>query len=266
MLMIIFLTIIYFTYLNKKSQKPFLTVRKITIFATFLSLFLIQVFLFKPLLDLPIPFSFDSITIIAVGFIFGPLEGILFGWVADTIRVLIHGWSYQFLPSLMYPMIGIISGLFGLIYWNFKIIPKWKSILIFQVIIIFLFIIVFPIEYGLSIIASSKDSRMIPTLLTTIITFIFMELMFVYIIFSNHSSGNFGKNQMFMLMLITCIALFDRTMELIIRPFTQYFLGYEKNYIIALYTRILSSTYLIPTVSFTSFILIKTTTYVLGLL
>lgn len=262
MLLIIVFVSIWQALSYKKKGKSFLTVRKITIFSTFLALFLIQAFLTKSLLKLPIPFSVDSITTIAIGFIFGPLEGILFGWVADSLRVLINGWSYQFLPSLMYPMIGLIAGLFGLLYNHKGEINKWKSILILQVAIISLFTFMLPLEYMLlNGFMGSKDidKKFYATLSTTIGTLLLMEGLFLYVILNKVE-----KKEMFLLMLIIVVAYADRIMELIIRPFTQYFSGYESNYGIALFTRMLSSTYLIPSVSLASFVLIKTTFYVMN--
>lgn len=266
-LSILGITILVSSIFYKKKRVKIFTMKKIAFMASFLSFFLVQAFIFSPLLKLPIPFSFDSITTITIGFILGPLEGILFGWVADSLRVLINGWGYQLLPSLMYPLIGLISGIFGLIYKYKKVIPKWKSIVIFQIIILSLLVIIIPLEYGFLNINWKDPSVEYDTLkvsaivifITTIVTILFMEILFLFFIKNDNAD-----KELFLLLLVICIAYVDRLMELSIRPFTQYFWGYEP-YFYALFSRMISSTYLIPTVSITSFILIKTSLYVLDL-
>lgn len=264
MLIIIFSTIFISIKNYRKNNIEFLNMKKITIMSSFLSFFLIQTFLLMPLMKLPIPFSFDSITTITVAFIFGPLEGILFGWVADSLRVLINGWSYQILPSLLYPMIAIISSCFGMLYFQKKNINKNKSILIFQLAVISLFLIMLSLEFVLITTSAfdeyNKNGIFYSTLTTCVISLIFMEIIFIYLQTTEKSNKD-----LFLFVLLVCVAYLDRIIELIIRPFTEYFTGFAKIYSIALLTRILSSTYLIPTVSITSFILIKTTIYVLEL-
>ncbi len=255
--------ILFSAFFYIKKGKQFLTVKKITIMSTFLTFFLIQVFLMSPLLDLPIPFSMDSITVVTVGFIFGPLEGILFGWVADSLRVLINGWSYQLLPSLMYPMIGFIASIFGLIYWykiDFLRIKKVYLVMIFQAMLLILFFTLFIFESLLiSNVLEDEGLNLVFVFVTTIISLISMEIICYFI------AINFKSEKLLLILLIFAAIYFDRIMELIIRPFTQYFSGYESNYSIALTTRMLSSTYLIPIVTITSFMLISITNYVLEL-
>lgn len=100
----------------------------------------------------------------------------------------------------------------------------------------------------------------ITTFVFSITLFIILEIIFIVII----RGENPGTDILLISMLIL-VAFFDRLIELIIRPFTQYFSGKEKYYTVALITRVLSSTYLIPTVTITSFIMIKTSYYVMSL-
>ncbi len=263
LLMTLISSIVVSTIFYRKQNTRWLTTRKITIMSTFLAIFMIQAFVFQPLLDLPIKFSFDSITTIAVGFMFGPLEGILFGWVADTLRVLINGWSYQLLPSLMYPMIGLIAAMFGILYRRSKEFSVNTSAIIFQITILSLFIISLPLNYFLTEVVADTNSSLgidsgVPTLLVSLGTLIMVEIMFMILWF-----GDFDKKDITLITILLLTAYCDRIMELVIRPFTQYYAGYEASYIAALYTRLVSSTYLIPTVTFTSYILIKTTMYTL---
>ena len=58
----------------------------------------------------------DSVTIIVVGFLFGPLEAMVYGALADVVGVLIAGDAPMFLYALKYPLVGLISGSFGMLY------------------------------------------------------------------------------------------------------------------------------------------------------
>ncbi len=253
----------------RKSGKRFLTVSKVVIFATYLAFFLVQAFVMSPLLKLPVPFSVDCITTIAVGFIFGPLEGILFGWVADTMRVLINGWSYQLLPSLMYPMIGLIAAIFGILYRKYEELPNWLSLVLFQSVIFIIVMILIPMDYFLVDFAGkhleSSDSYLekliayqLPGLLSAIACLAVMEGIYITLYVFK-----WNQRDIILLTLLLLSSAADRIMEITIRPFTQYFTGYETIYLVSLYTRILSSSYLIPSVAFTSFALIKVSIYAL---
>lgn len=267
----IILGIVLSVIIYRKTDRKFLTANKITLMASFMAFFLVQAFIMSPLLKLPVPFSIDSITTIAVGFIFGPLEGILFGWVADSLRVLINGWSYQFLPSLMYPMIGLIAAIFGLLYRWRNEIPNWLSILLFQAVILTMVILLIPLSSCLVSFANSNldagDSYLdkivnykTPGIIAACLTLIFTEIAFsCFYIFK------WDKRDLWLFVLVLLAAFSDRAMEIVIRPFTQYFTGYETIYVVGLYTRLLSSTYLIPSVALTSFILIKASAYALGI-
>lgn len=265
------LTIISLTYLiigiitsiigYRKSNREFLTIQKVTILALFLAIYIVQIIIFKFINDATsINFSFNSITTITVGFICGPLEGILFGWVADSFKVLINGWGYQFLPSLLYPMIGLTSALFGMIYWKKNNISNLHSIIIFESITFILLLLFFPLEFILisfiEIKKATNDNNLWFSISMTIIMFILIQLLMIYV-YSNKLKGT----DIFLLTIVLVISFSERMIELVIRPFTQYFSGYEADYGIALYTRIISSTYLIPSTAITSFLLIKATMY-----
>ncbi len=64
---------------NKKYSNGVMTTRKITLFATFLSILIIQTIIDVYIPNIPGMPSFESMTTIAIGFLFGPLEGIIFG-------------------------------------------------------------------------------------------------------------------------------------------------------------------------------------------
>ncbi len=272
LLVFIILGIVWSVIYYKKTDKQFLTVTKVAIFGTYLAFFLVQAFVMSPLLKLPIPFSIDSITTIAIGFIFGPLEGILFGWVADSMRVLINGWTYQFLPSLMYPTIGLIAAVFGILYRKYEEIPNWLSMILFQSTIFIIILVMIPMDYFLIDFAGkhleASDSYLgklvdyqIPGLIAAIICLLLMEGLYAaFYIF------HWNKKDMFLFLVLLLAAFSDRMMELVIRPFTQYYTGYETIYIVGLYTRMLSSSYLIPSVAIASMAIVKVSLYSLSII
>lgn len=253
LLLITVLSLVVFGILYKKSKREILSINRIAYFSIFLSLFLIQSIIMMPLIKLPIPFSFNSIIVIAVGFIYGPIEGIVFGLVADSLKTLINGWTYQILPSLIYPIIGLTAGLAGMIYKSELKIGKITSMILFQFLAIILLISLFPAIYGITIIDKNinKTTYAIFTGIFVVTTLIMMEATFGYFIYKDK-----GANLLlFTLLFVTAFS--DRFLELIVTPFNQYFTGFETNYIVALSTRLISTTYLIPTVTITSFLLIK---------
>lgn len=263
---ILLISIIGFGFMYKKTKKEFLSINRIAYFSVFLCIFMLQVFIFAPLISLPIPFSFDSITVIAVGFLFGPIEGIIFGQVADTLRVFIHGWSYGILPGTMYPLIGLISGIAGIIYHNKKTASTWTLTIWFQAIVILFLIALIPAIFGLNHYWDninnngmfSSESWLYPIISSSIIAISvvvmlsIMEVLFYWFLKSENK-----REDLFMFVLLTIAAFADRGMELVIRPFTQFFTGYETIYWVALLTRVISTTYLVPTVALTSYGMIK---------
>lgn len=277
LLFVLIASIIFFSINYIKNNKKFLTIKKVAYLSIFLGMFIVQAFCFKPFLELPIPFSFDSIWVIAVAFIFGPLEGIMFGWIADSLRVLINGWTYQLLPSLMYPIIGLIAGITGYIYSNKDTINRKTMIISFQFLMVTVFLITIPALLGINYLwdnitinnvfdqhygysGISKIATIITTLIVVIIIFILMEVIFVWFIRSEKR-----KEDLLLFMLLSISAFADRGMELVIRPFTQYFSGYEQIYWVSLITRMISTTYLVPTVALTSFWLVKASRFAMNI-
>ncbi len=257
---------------NKDYKKGILSVRKITIFATFLTLLIVQTLIDVYLPSFPGMPSFESMTTIAVGFIFGPLEGILFGWIADTFIVLLHGWSYQLLPGLMMPMIGLIAGLLGLVYRKREEFPKWISIVIFQVTLVILMIVMIATSTTIvDVVANSnypsysnpdsywhidaeKLSIMVPIVCS--VSILIMEIIFFALLYKKVESKD-----LYLLTLLLVVAVAERTTELIVRPFSQVYYNPKLEYFIEFFIRLLRSSYLIPSVTLTSYLLIKTTMY-----
>ena len=119
MFLMIFSGLSYYLTKYKKEKKQVFTIKKIVIFSLFFGTFIIQSLFTRFVGSAPIiPFSLDTITIIAVGFIFGPVEGIVYGITADLTRVFINGWTPMLLPSLSFALLGLFSGMLGRLYFK----------------------------------------------------------------------------------------------------------------------------------------------------
>lgn len=274
------LVILMFSLLNdllRNKKKNFFTVKKITLLATFLSILIIQTVIDR--LDASIPGmpSFESMTTITIGFIFGVAEGIMFGWMADTLIVLIHGWSYQILPSLMMPFIGMISGYVGVVYLrltkqddinninnlnsNVSVqeemgkVFDWKLFLIFQSIMLTMVVLMLTTSLTLVNVVGEDKAKNLQLIapITCLISVLILEALFVY-----YLTKGIDEKLIYLLLAILVVAILERTLEVVVRPFSQsYYYGYD--YFVELYIRLLRSTYLIPSVTITSFLLIRTT-------
>ncbi len=247
---------------NKSYKKGVFTTKKITIFATFLAILLIQTLIDVYMPSLPGMPSFESMTTITIGFLFGPIEGILFGWIADSFIVLMHGWSYQMLPALMMPLIGLVAGLMGMLYRNRNEMKKWQSITIFQITLVILMLIMLVTSLTIVDVAGGAkddmDKLAIMAPITCSIAILILEGIFFYLLYKKVEANDF-----YLLTLIMLTAVSERTVELIVRPFSQAYYYTHMEYFVEFYIRLLRSSYLIPSVTIASYVLIKTTSYIL---
>ncbi len=252
---------------NKQYKKGVFTTRKVTLFATFMSILIVQTVIDVYIPNIPGMPSFEALTTITIGFLFGPVEGIIFGWTADFLIVLINGWAYQILPGMMMPMTGLIAGLIGWVYWNRNEFKKWVSISIFQVVLLLMMIIM--LITSLTIVDISNgytggwqhidlEKLSIIAPISCSITILILEGIFFYLLFKG-----IDTRELFLLTLLLAVAISERTVELVVRPFSQVYYYSGMIYFIEFYMRLLRSSYLIPTVTITSYLLITTTIHVL---
>ncbi len=267
MISILVTSIVLNLVFNKDYKKGVFTTRKITLFSTFLAILIIQTIIDVYIPHFPGMPSFESLTTITVGFLFGPIEGIIFGWTSDFMIVLLNGWAYQILPGMMMPMTGLIAGTVGWIYWNKDDFPKWVSISIFQVTLLLMMILMLVTSLTIVDIANgytggwqhidmNKLARIAP--ISCSITILLLEGIFLYLI-----KNDIESRDLFLLTLILVIAIMERTVEVVVRPFSQVYYYSGMEYFIEFYMRVLRSSYLIPSVAISSYVLIKTTTFIL---
>ncbi len=255
---------------NKSYKKGVFTVKKITVLATFLSILIVQTIIDAFVPGFPGMPSFESMTTIAVGFIFGPIEGIIFGWVGDLFIVLIHGWGYQILPGLMMPTIGLIAGLMGMIYKKRgEDLSNWKTIFVFQFILLLMAILMITTSFTIVDVVGEGyegdpwynpdiDRLKIIAPITCSITLTLMEVIFTFMMIKKVE-----PKELSLLTFVLFIATFERMLELTVRPFSQVFFNENRIYLIEFYVRLLRTSYLIPSVALSSYLLIKTTSHVI---
>lgn len=235
-----------------KIKYRILTLDKIPILSVLYGIFLIQAFITKVMPETAdlIPFSLDTITIIAVGFLYGPIEAIIFGAVADISRTIINGWTPQLLPFFIFPITGLIAGIFGDLYQN----RQKKSNLIFESLIFQATILLFCfITVLVGFLASDEIKEGLSKTLVFILTPLFLLLIegiYIYTIF--YDRGNFT-----LLLYITIVQILARIITgYIIRPYSMYFYyGFPLN--AEIIKRVITSSYFVPANIFFSYWFVK---------
>ncbi len=253
----------YYWFIYKRENRNILTIRKLSIFSLFFSIFIIQSFItrFMPEIGELIPFSLDSITVMAIGFMFGPIEAIIFGFVADFTRTLINGWTYQLIAASIFPIIGLLSGMCGRIYLksndldinlskiNDKEIKQKKyekpilnnktiNIIIFHVFFgLFIASSIFAIEYSISLNKLPVDEIFIFIFVPLLV--VLTEIIYFYIFFKK------PKDLSLILLIMIATVLSRIITGYIIRPYSIYFY-YGSPLNMAIITRVATSSYLVP--------------------
>ncbi len=266
-LLVIILSFVYFSIKYKKEKRNIFELWKISIISIFLGIFLIQSYITLPMIEGIIPFSLDDVVIVVIGFMIGPLEAIVFGFVTDTTRTFINGWSYQVLPSLIFPLTGLIAGWFGELYRrDYKNKEEIKNsdksflakmfsydFIIFQFIVFTfaLFTMITPTFINNSV---YEDLNKTLIICSSILSFILLEFMFIYLMFFSKRQSTL---EIRILLYITISLIISRILTgWIIRPYSMYFYwGYNFNF--QLISRIATSSYLIPIKIITSYWVIK---------
>ncbi len=296
-LLIIICALIYYIIQYRKEGKHLFTIGKLAIISIFYAFFCIQATLtafvqpWSIATNSFIPFSIDDVAVIAVGFIFGPIEGLLFGMICDPTNVLlIHHWAFQLLPFFTLPLIGLFSGILGRFYFKKNENNLYREMIFFQIILFFigiLFIIAAPLMIALgdtlrfgknggSTAWGKHNNWKIAIYVGTTFGLIMIGLM--EIIFFN--LWNKKKNDVFMEELNKYIPITEPKNKvtnpdlrlfiyvfaaaaigriyggIISRPYTQHFY-FQMPYFPQLILRLIDSSYLIPSATLVSWVVIK---------
>lgn len=261
---IIIFALIYYFILYKREGRKALTIYKIPIFAFFYGIFLLQAFLTRiiPQAGDFIPLSFDDATIVATGILFGPIEAIVYGAIADLSRTLLNGWVPLPLPFLIFPFTGLIAGVLGESYRNKKKELSIKTqFWIFQIALLSFLAICFILVYFLGQTGDEENFLKNSLLILLIISPIFiilLELLFFYIY-------KYKKENLSLLVYLTIIFIIVRIFTgFIIRPYSQFY-AFDIPFKLEFYERVFSSTYLVPSKIFVTFLFIVSCNYAIKL-
>lgn len=261
---IIIFALIYYFIIYKKQGRKALTIYKIPIFAFFYGIFLLQAFLTRiiPQVGDFIPLSFDDATIVTTGLLFGPIEAIVYGAIADLSRTLLNGWVPLPLPFLIFPFTGLIAGILGESYRNQKRNLSIKTqFWIFQIALLSFLVICFTLVYFLGQTGEEENFLKNSLLILLIISPIFiilLEFLFFYIY-------KYKKENLGLLVYLTVIFIIVRIFTgFIIRPYSQFY-AFDIPFKLEFYERVFSSTYLVPSKIFITFLFIISCNYAMKL-
>ena len=256
-LIILILGIVFSILYNKKRNEVFLTIKKVSIMATFLAIFLI--FIGLNLLLKSIHIEFTYVIPILVGFLLGPLEGMFFSFIADTTNSLIAGYisSYSPLSATLLPMIGLIGGLMGIIYYRRDNYSRLSLMVSFQLVMGVVSALI--IVAGFLFTHNEKKNLKIPLMTFAAIIFVVMEIAYLYFFFGKKNNINL---QLLTFILIT--VTLARIIGLIVTPLSN-MVVLRIDYKVGLLSMIFHSSYLIPLEGLICYSLIKTNDYIMNL-
>lgn len=83
----------------------------------------------------PTTLSFTWITLVVTGFIFGPFIGLMFGTIADLLGYALHPGIFMWEYSIQEPLICMVAGFIGFIYFNYKS-KKWVDFIVFEIFLV----------------------------------------------------------------------------------------------------------------------------------
>ncbi|BDV03126.1 ECF transporter S component [Candidatus Hepatoplasma crinochetorum] len=261
---IIIFALIYYFFKYKKEKRKALTIYKIPIFAFFYGIFLLQAFLTRIIPQAAdfIPFSFDDATIVATGILFGPIEAIVYGAIADLSRTLLNGWVPLPLPFLIFPFTGLIAGVLGENYRNRKKeIGIKQQFWIFQLSLLIFLVICFTLVYFLGKTGEEEEflkNSLYVMIIISPIFIILLEILFFY-------TYRYKKENLNLLVYLTIIFIIVRIFTgFIIRPYSQFY-AFDIPFKLEFYERVFSSTYLVPSKIFVTFLFIIGCKYAINL-
>ena len=253
---IIIVAFLAYLWFYKIKKRQVFSTKKIVIYGAFFAIFLIQNALWIPLSHLPvIPWSMDSVTVIAIGFLFGPLEAMVYGFIADLFGALISGWAPLPIYMLKYPITGLVSGVLGDVYKSkFKINDSYSFIILQVVIAIF---VVTPIVIANTNQDALDESGVSEALVysAAAVSFVLFEALGIYFVKKK------DKKQFMLFVFVALAAVISRIVTgwLIQTMADTYYWGYP--FELSMLARIITSSYLTPATALISYGIISSSIY-----
>ena len=252
---LIIISIATLAYIYRRKGRKVFTVKKMTIMSMFLTIFIIQTAIGIPFSGGPFKmFSFEIVTILAVGFLFGPLEGMMYGMTSGWVGMLIGGYFQLMLFGFIKPLAGLMAGLAGYAYVSSKKRENnLKNAIVFQLSIILVTLLPFLTFLFLS----NTSVSLTVALITALVSFTLMQILF----FVSLRKEKEDKGEW--LTLITVIVV----LTILYRALSIYLYSYAVHYYysidlrIAFLDRIITSSYLVPSTAFITTLLVSTSIY-----
>lgn len=119
--------------------KIFKSVYLISFLASLVALRFVLVYLQLPVRPFGFSISFGWLPVYISGFFLGPIAGLLFGVVADSLAFMCTGGVWFWMYSIQEPVVGLLAGFMGSLYYVMKS-HNIKITMIIQKVITYLFI------------------------------------------------------------------------------------------------------------------------------
>lgn len=228
--------------------------------ATFLSIYIVLAFISNIFGEIHIIFNY--IVPATVGFIYGPVLGIMFGFTASIVENFVYGGSFGILNLLFNPILGLVSSLAGLYYFNMntqKITEenseetKTKLPIAFHTSMVIILLITLLTSVPV-IMNSDEFDKALTFIIFSLINLLAIEFFYVYI--TKYSKSDVDEKLFTLIVIAISIA---RIFDLLITPFRGYFIGKYEIYWISLLDYTFRSGYMIIIQSFGAYQMLKVT-------
>ncbi len=129
--------------------KIFKSVYLITFIASLIAMRFVLIYLQIPIAAFGVTISFAWLPVYISGFFLGPIAGLLFGAAADTLGYALGGGGVWFwMYAIQEPIVGLLSGIMGSLYYvikthNIKVTMIIQKIIVYSFISFTIFIVVY---------------------------------------------------------------------------------------------------------------------------
>ncbi len=169
-----------------------------------LTLRIVLQYLSIPVVAFGFKISIAWLPIYVVGFFFGPVVGLVFGAFSDTLNFFLHGGVWFWMYAIQEPVVGMVSGILGSLYfmskkdtnsWSFKI--SWRLIVYgFALFCIYsIFSSLDLIKNGTFYGAKGIDNDFILAIVISSMMFLFLVLIEILNFFYFRRTKKYGNNK-----------------------------------------------------------------------